>query len=621
MKRLSIVLSVAVALMMASGTSAQQNQILVEVHHRTWTDSTLYDSGEDIDINVAQYWDTDRYYPDQVNIWDDPGLVDADIGAVSISGNRTVPIKVTISSGAFRANDPTEHEEAAINWAGIIADQTMRDQVWLDGSIKGDLTGSIAVGQIHGLYIDGTIYSSITASASPSGLFWLVAGAVDSSVSITSATKIGFVQTILSDMKGTVWAGTAIDNIEAEGEIGSVGVPVSITAANGNIKSVQADQIFANISAINGDVGLVNATVGGFIGKIDAINISHSGSQGFLAKGDVDLELTLSGSNAAIRDDFIIDGGNFTANSFIHSWSIGDTAVFQVLKDANGGGYVYGDITFTGNLSTQSPFTIDESLESTLTIGNNFMENMTIKGLSSNGKGLTGQVIINANNNSSIWVSGKTVVVGTTNPITLTGDEYTATAASLGGGAVGLVPFSTHRESCSPVHGTVKKGTPASITLQFYGPVIQKVVGTDMPVKVYRGDFGTGNNEVDVTSGFAVVMAPGGDPRKVKIVPSPTQFRPKYRYRLVPITTSPGEDETTLLCDDLLASGEVPVKGRDYWVDVDITFAMLDMGGNSWVDAPDLVLWAITPEDFNGDGNTDTQDLQLIVDNLGQPVD
>lgn len=38
-------------------------------------------------------------------------------------------------------------------------------------------------------------------------------------------------------------------------------------------------------------------------------------------------------------------------------------------------------------------------------------------------------------------------------PITLTGDEYTATAASLGGGAVGLVPFSTHRESCSPVHG------------------------------------------------------------------------------------------------------------------------------------------------------------------------
>ncbi len=167
----------------------------------------------------------------------------------------------------------------------------------------------------------------------------------------------------------------------------------------------------------------------------------------------------------------------------------------------------------------------------------------------------------------------------------------------------------------------MKTGTPTSITLQFYGPVKQQIDGDDMPVKVYRVDFGTGSNEVDVTNNFDVVMHPGDDPRKVKIVPDTKQFRPKYRHRLVPITTIPGIGETLLLCDDLLTANEVPVEGRDYWVDVDIALSMLDMGGNSWVDALDLVLWANTPEDFNGDGNADTQDLQLIVDNLGQPVD
>ncbi len=58
------------------------------------------------------------------------------------------------------------------------------------------------------------------------------------------------------------------------------------------------------------------------------------------------------------------------------------------------------------------------------------------------------------------------VVVGSA---TLSGDEYTDTTASLGGGSIGLVPFSTHRESCKPVHGTVKEGAPASITLEFCG--------------------------------------------------------------------------------------------------------------------------------------------------------
>ena len=103
-------------------------------------------------------------------------------------------------------------------------------------------------------------------------------------------------------------------------------------------------------------------------------------------------------------------------------------------------------------------------------------------------------------------------------------------------------------------------------------------------------------------------------------MPSPTQFKPKFRYRLVPIIANPGSSETLLLCDDLSTASDVSVEGRDYWVDVDITLAMLDMGGNSWVDASDLILWANTPQDFDGDVIADKQDLKLMTDNLGKPL-
>jgi len=56
-------------------------------------------------------------------------------------------------------------------------------------------------------------------------------------------------------------------------------------------------------------------------------------------------------------------------------------------------------------------------------------------------------------------------------------------------------------------------------------------------------------------------------------------------------------------------------------VNVDISIAMLDMSENERVDEPDLVLWAADPQDFDGDGAADADDLLLIADNLGEPID
>ncbi|MBK7403374.1 MAG: hypothetical protein IPJ41_01755 [Phycisphaerales bacterium] len=63
------------------------------------------------------------------------------------------------------------------------------------------------------------------------------------------------------------------------------------------------------------------------------------------------------------------------------------------------------------------------------------------------------------------------------------------------------------------------------------------------------------------------------------------------------------------------------MKGRDYYVDVKVVMSMLDLSDNGWVDEPDAALWINDPEDLNSDSSADSRDLQLIVDNLGQPAD
>ncbi|HZW09402.1 MAG TPA: hypothetical protein VFF69_05810 [Phycisphaerales bacterium] len=45
------------------------------------------------------------------------------------------------------------------------------------------------------------------------------------------------------------------------------------------------------------------------------------------------------------------------------------------------------------------------------------------------------------------------------------------------------------------------------------------------------------------------------------------------------------------------------------------------MSINGWVDSPDLAAWANDPQDFNGDQSADGNDLQLITDNLGEPIE
>lgn len=90
---------------------------------------------------------------------------------------------------------------------------------------------------------------------------------------------------------------------------------------------------------------------------------------------------------------------------------------------------------------------------------------------------ISGQVVVNADGfGSDTWTSTSAVVNG----VTLTRlPHYPELPSDIGGGAIGLVPFSIHREACVPVHdstvnetcaATMKPG-PCDVQIRFYGPV------------------------------------------------------------------------------------------------------------------------------------------------------
>jgi hypothetical protein len=601
--------SVCIGAFVATAAFAQPQP---EIRVRVWCGANYQDThhwaGDPIDINVGEWVGC----PDHVNIWDRSGSPTHDIGPVYLYGSRASPITITISSGAWRGLDNTRHAAATSgSWAGITVANGMDDLVYLEGRVGGDLTGLVRVGEIYRLDIDGQIQAGIQADHAGLGPFWLYGGSMSTSGNANSPNdSIARVEMRSGNLAGSVSAG---------GNIGDIVVAGDLLAGNNNPDIYSGGRITK--IEVGGKIGDAAANNQPVIVATSGIGTPYSGIIADSIHADITTDDGNSIDNALwyleTRDGNL--SGSITARyinrhdpdqQYYGMIVNGDIdATIDITQNCD------GRIRATGVLTQDAVIRIARDLNALAKIELAYGSGVDLDALK-------GQVIINAEDGIGLW-ENDVVVDGTTLSWGVNDDpgEYTQTAASLGGGAVGLVPFSTHRESCSPVHGIVKSGAPASITLQFYGPVVQQSVGTDMPVRVYRGDFGTGEHEVDVTGDFAVDMHPGGDRRKVRIVPDTKQFKPKYRYRLAPITAGAGTGETLLLCDDLLAAGAVPVKGRDYWVDVNIAMATLDLGGNGWVDSPDVVLWVASPEDFNGDSAADSTDLQMVVDNLGEPVD
>lgn len=96
--------------------------------------------------------------------------------------------------------------------------------------------------------------------------------------------------------------------------------------------------------------------------------------------------------------------------------------------------------------------------------------------------GLTSQIVINNNNAGGVWQGAVTV-----GAVGLSGPTYPNTAASLGGGSIGLVGFTNHGTDSTPINGSNVPvvSTPTSsnpIRVRHYGPV----AFTGLPVMIER---------------------------------------------------------------------------------------------------------------------------------------
>ncbi|MBK7404969.1 MAG: hypothetical protein IPJ41_10120 [Phycisphaerales bacterium] len=253
-----------VAMAAVTATVQAQQEIRVRVWCGGSYQDSYYDAGGSISIDVTSVGGC----PDHINIWDRTANPSHAIGPVYLYGSRSTDITVTISSGAWRGLDDTQHASAGGTWAGITASPGVEDHVLLEGHVGGDLSGLISVGEIYRLDIDGEVQSGVQASTSGLGPFWLYAGSIGTNGNATStADSITRIETLIGDAAGEISAadgigsvivagdllggidaGDDITNIDVTGDIGTAQSPISI-GATGDIRTVTASSIYAAIAA------------------------------------------------------------------------------------------------------------------------------------------------------------------------------------------------------------------------------------------------------------------------------------------------------------------------------------------------------------------------------------
>ncbi|QOI99967.1 MAG: hypothetical protein HRU70_05495 [Phycisphaeraceae bacterium] len=246
--------------------------------------------------------------------------------------------------------------------------------------------------------------------------------------------------------------------------------------------------------------------------------------------------------------------------------------------------------------------------------------------------GLQGQIVINhanvpgcRDNNRPLW-TGRVEIGGVTlAPDSSQPDQapfYERPSHELGGGAVGVVPFSLyptdHEEGQSPYilpQGRVNFGgicTPDGLRLRFYGPVYDNPLSPWKPVRVrYVGP----TSEIPVSSMVVIVAGANGSDgqfsREIAIYGKLNTPLPPGTYR---IYRKPNE----LLCDLGDGSGVDAALFPESGVNGDfISFVVLeDCDKDCLADSPGSPCdrWGGCPADFNEDGFLDFFDVQSFVD-------
>ncbi len=268
-------------------------------------------------------------------------------------------------------------------------------------------------------------------------------------------------------------------------------------------------------------------------------------------------------------------GSLITGQLLVEQVSVGSV----VITNANGG---------TGNLNGAircadgpSVLVVEGDMNGTVFTGSSLAEVVAGAEWQFKTGGINGQITIGAFAPFTSSWAGQ-VNLG---PSLLAGPEYPETSAVIGGGAVGLVPFTVHDENSMPAGGSnvivPPSGPNLVVDVEHYGPV---TFSGGNPVIWERRTKCNPGNWVAVPDG-CFTTASNATARGLLV--SPTFVVPNgYEYRVRPITSGVNQLESFVQ-----SIQNAPITDYAY------TFTT---GGNC-------------PEDIDGSGTVDLQDLQLML--------
>lgn len=296
-----------------------------------------------------------------------------------------------------------------------------------------------------------------------------------------------------------------------------------ITLANGAITRIKSvNDMKAWIEVANGDINLIDAgeRITGYgpqpiwakKGRIKKILAGQEISQytgGGLGEAMIRANEGIDFIETPFIDGYIIanyDGSDTVTDGSIRHIKTTDSTSGIRSHATIVASKIISDSTNDGRV------TVSGSLNGELVIGNS--------------TGLTGQVIINAANGSGTWSDKITIGSVELSSTSHGAPYYDVASSSLGGGAVGLVPYHLYSQDMTYQSGSTffdsafnhrnpggSSGNNRTITLRFYGPVFQN--DTDPAIKIEQ-DLG---GWVDVTDRGVVTFgsATGGNPREISI--------------------------------------------------------------------------------------------------------
>jgi hypothetical protein len=400
-----------------------------------------------------------------------------------------------------------------------------------------------------------------------------VGGNANGTISIISTSNFANVYlqslTVFGNLLGSVTVGTGnsgansgtLGLLQVFGSIGTASSPVTITAP-GRIENISASAIHANITVDpnvsgGGGLGRIETTSGDLTGSLTFRVFSNQAGQGTISPG------------------IFVNGGNLDAN-----------------------------VTATSTVSSIAQVSVATSGKK-LAAGKTIRINGSLQGpLSFPNDGLSGQIIINANNTGGTWTADVKE-----NNVALTPPNYAASAASLGGGAVGLVPFYMHATDSEPDDGAsfIYPNFPNIVKIAYYGPV---EIGTLAPVTIERQEYGVfpvpAWESVDASK-FTYAVG-GTNNRELQITPGVLWFQYGYDYRVRPVTGR-------LLCRDIPSNGsEASVFADEY--NVRLQAVVGDLNLSQAIEMDDAMIWIDEPVDVNQDQSVDSADLEYILDRL-----